>query len=108
MIIPKESWVLFFMAVCTVLVVVMGVIGYAHVPSGSQVAIHFDIHGNPNGWAAPATAFSTIPIGSCGLLLLQKFIIGQHASRLIMLVSVGANALLVVGQLTILRYALNT
>jgi hypothetical protein len=62
---------------CTTLVLamfVMGIVAFQQVAPGAAVAIHFDMHGVPNGWASPTVAFFLIP-GLCTALLMLQFLL---------------------------------
>lgn len=53
---------------------IVGVIGYARVPTAIPVAIHFDLAGEPNGWAPPLLGFFGLPALSAVFLALRWFI----------------------------------
>ncbi len=102
------------MAACTLLLLVIGMFGYAQVPSDSLVAIHFDFSGAANGWTTPGKAFFFLPIISAALLALGWFLptlkprIAVHEIKIVAFVFLGANLLLIVGQVLIYKYALFT
>ena len=92
--------------------VAMGIYAYAHVPSGSLVAVHFDMSGTPNGWSTSPRGLFAIPLCSGLLLLMHWFVprlkprISEMERRFVAVLGGGVAVLLVIGQWTIVSHAI--
>jgi len=102
------------MAACTLLLLVIGIFGYAQAPAESLVAIHFDFSGAANGWTTPGMAFFFVPIVSAALLALGWLIptlnprTTVHERKIVAYIFLGVNLILIAGQVSIYKYALST
>jgi uncharacterized membrane protein len=51
-----------------------GAWAFAQLPAGAQVPVHFNAHGEPDGWAAAGVGLAMLPLLSLALMGLQRLL----------------------------------